>query len=479
MKRKNVITVDLGAESGRVITVGFDGNAFHMDEVHRFANVPVSVRGTLHWDVLRVWQDIRTGIDRAHADAAGIGLDTWGVDFALLDRNGQLLGNPVHYRDKRTEGMMEWVFDRVPRRTLFERTGIQFMQINGIYQLASMIRDHSPLLDIAATFLTISDLFNYWLSGYRGCEFTQATTLQMVNPRSRDWDWATLDTLGVPRHLMPPVTAPGTKIGEDRGVPVLLSACHDTGSAVVGVPTTTPDYVYISSGTWSLIGMEISAPLINDASYGANVTNEGGVGGTFRLLKNVQGLWLAQQSRQTWRDQGIDLDYEALAHLAAEAAPFRSLIDPDEHRFLAPGDMPSRIQAFCHETDQRIPETPAQIMRTIYESLALKYRFTIDKLIALTGRTVERVHIVGGGSRNALLSQMTADVCNRVVITGPIEATALGNAIVQFMALGQFSSIAEAREVLSKGSGMGYYEPKNTRAWEEAYGRFKKLIISN
>jgi rhamnulokinase len=475
-----VLAVDLGAESGRVIQVAFDGQQFEQEEIHRFPNVPVTAGGTLYWDVLRLWGDISTGIHKAAPGASAVGVDTWGVDFALLDRNGVLLSNPVHYRDGGKNGMFEWVFERVPRRTVFERTGIQFMILNGLYQLASLVHAKSPLLDAAETLVTIADLFNYWLSGTRGCEFTMATTLQTVNPRSNAWDVETLTACAIPTRLFPNIVAPGTCIGDYRGIPVITPACHDTGSAVVAVPTTTPDYAYISSGTWSLIGLEVDQPVINDESYAANITNEGGVDGTFRLLKNVMGLWLVQQCRATWRAAGSDYSYDQLAVEAAQAVPFRSLIDPDDPIFLPPGDMPARIRAFCQKTGQPAPESVGEIIRTVYDSLALKYRFVLEHLIRLTGRSVERIHIIGGGSQNALLNQMTADATGRLVIAGPTEATALGNAIVQLIALGQLDSVAQARAILSRTLNTTHYEPDQslTAAWDEGYERFKPLVQS-
>lgn len=472
MSTKNVLAVDLGAESGRVIRVGFDGNQFHFDEIHRFPNIPVQTRGTLHWDVLRLWHEITSGIQAAGPDIAGIGVDTWGVDFALLDKQGHLLANPVHYRDVRTEGMTEWVFERVPRRTVFERTGIQFMVINTLYQLASMVASGSPLLDAADTMLPIPDLFNYWLSGSKSAEFTHASTMQCYNPRTSNWDFETLSAVGLPAHIFPKVIQPGTIIGDYQGTPVIAPACHDTGSAVVAVPTTTSDYAYLSSGTWSLIGLEVTQPVINDASYAANVTNEGGAYGTFRLLKNVMGLWLAQQSRATWRQQGHEYTYDQLAAEAAQAPAFRSLIDPDDPTFLHPGDMPARIREFCQRTGQPIPETVGQVMRTIYESLALKYRHALDNLVTLTGGQVERLHIIGGGSQSRVLNQMAADATGRIVITGPIEATALGNAIVQFIALGELDNVKQARAILRQTVGTEMYTPKHTVEWQAAYERF-------
>jgi rhamnulokinase len=475
----HVIAVDLGATSGRVIRVGFNGRELVLEETNRFANTPVYAGGTLYWDALRLWHEIQTGIEGARHGAVSIGVDCWGVDWALLDRNGKLLSNPVHYRDSRTDGMYEWVFERVPRRTIFERTGLQFMIINGLFSLSSLVRDNSPVLDAAATFLPLADLFNYWLTGNKIAEFTQTTTEQMYNPRKADWDLDTLSALDIPTHIFPQIVQPGTRIGEYSGIPVTLPGSHDTASAVVAVPTTTDDFVYISSGTWSLMGMEISEPVINDACYEANMTNEGGVFGTFRLLKNVMGMWLVEQSRETWRAQGHEYDYATLVAEAAAAEPFRSLVDPDDPLFLPPGDIPARLREFCQRSQQPEPETPGQVMRCIYESLALKYRVTLDKLISLTGRQAETVHIVGGGSRAELLCQMTADACNRPVVAGPVEATALGNAIVQMISLGVFSNVAEARALLARTAGTARYEPKNVAAWEAAYERFKALQTTN
>lgn len=480
MTKKHVIAIDLGAESGRALRVSYDGRALDFTVAHRFPNVAVRAGRTLYWDALRLFQDMKDGIAAAKrdGDAASIGLDTWGVDWALLDKQGELVGNAVHYRDSRVDDMMEWVFARAPKRTIFERTGIQFMQINGLYSLASLVRHDSPQLRAASHFLTIADLFNYWLTGAKTCEFTHVTTQQMYDPRAGSWDWETMRAVGIPTDLFGEIVPPGTRLGLFDGTPVIAPAVHDTGSAVVAVPTTTPDYCYISSGTWSLIGLEIPAPIINDASYAANLTNEGGVENTFRLLKNVMGLWLAQQSRATWRAQGKDYSYEDLTRLAVDAEPFRSLIDPDDPLFLPPGDMPARILEFCQRTGQPLPQTPGQVMRCAYESLALKYRFVLDNLISISGQRVERIHIIGGGTQNALLCQMTADATGRPVYAGPIEATALGNAIVQLIALGELKNVAEARAMLAESLDLTIYQPTQTDAWEHAYARFRPLVTA-
>lgn len=478
MTSRNVIAVDLGAESGRVLRVGFNGSTFDFDELHRFPNIPVQTLNTLHWDVLRLWHEITSGISAAGNDAAGIGIDTWGVDFALLDRDGNLLSNPVHYRDSRTEGTFDWIFERVPRRTIFERTGIQFMPINTLNQLASMIRDQNPLLQHAETLLPIPDLFNYWLTGEKTREFTHVTTSQCYNPRTGDWDFESLQTLGAPAKIFGEIVQPGTRIGAYRGIPVIAPACHDTGSAVIAVPTTTENYAYLSSGTWSLIGLEVPQPVINDDAYAANVTNEGGAYGTFRLLKNVMGLWIAQQCRATWRQQGTDYSYDQLTAEASAAEPFRSLIDPDSALFLPPGDMPERIRTYCRDTGQPVPETTGQIMRAVYESLALKYRVSLERLTALADREVNRLHIIGGGTQNKLLNQFTANATGRTVITGPIEATALGNAIVQFITLGELDNVTQARKILSRTVGTETYEPQDSALWQAASEPFLALTES-
>jgi sugar (pentulose or hexulose) kinase len=436
----------------------------------------VQVHGTLHWDVLRLWSEIAAGIDKASAGAAGIGIDAWGVDYALLDRDGKLVGNPVHYRDRRTDGMFEWVFARVPRREVFERTGTQFMILNTLYQLASMAAGNSAQLAAAATYLSMPDLFNYWLTGEKVCEFTHATTTQFYNPRAQDWDRQLLAQVGIPTDMFGDIIAPGTRIGAYQGIPVFAPATHDTGSAVVAVPTTTQDYAYLSSGTWSLIGLELNAPVITDESYTANVTNEGGVNGTFRFLKNVMGLWIAQQCRATWRTQGEEYSYDDLTRLANDSEPFRSLIEPDDSSFLPPGDMPARIREFCQRVGQPIPETVGQVMRAAYESLALKYRLALDSMAALSGRKVERLHIIGGGTQNKLLCQMTANALGKTVTAGPVEATALGNAIVQLIALGEIGDVAQARDMLSRSVATEDYEPKDGAAWEAAYQRFRELV---
>ncbi len=476
---KTVLAIDLGAESGRVMAARFDGQRISTEEVYRFGNGPVNVRGALHWDVLRLWQEIQTGIAKAalaEGAIAAIGLDTWGVDFALLDRDGTLLANPAHYRDPRTEGMQEWVFARVPRERVFARTGIQIMQINSLYQLASLVRTRSPLLETAQRLVTVPDLLSAWLTGEVANEYTNATTTQCFDVMGGNWAFDVLDAIGAPGRLFQPVAQPGTIHGAYQGIPVVLTPHHDTACAVLGVPAENERFAYLSSGTWSLLGLELDRPIVTPAALEANVTNEGGYGGTIRLLKNIMGLWLLQESRRTWAVRGEQTDYETLARLAAEAEPMRSFIDPDAPEFIAPGDMPARIQAWCGRTGQPVPQSQGAIARCIFESLALKYRLVLEKLKALAGKQVDVLHVVGGGARNALLCQMTADATGCRVVAGPAEATALGNATAQLIALGELGSVAEARAMIRASSDLMTYAPRDAGVWTAAFERFHDLV---
>ena len=475
MSAKRVLAIDLGASSGRVMDAAYDGRSLQLTEIHRFPNIPVQTPRRLYWDVLRLWHEITLGIAKAD-QAASIGLDSWGVDYALLDSAGELLANPVHYRDPRTDGIMEWTFERMPRREIFERTGIQFMPFNGLFQLASLIRDGSRLLEYAETLLTIADLFNYWLTGSKTCEFTEATTLQLYNPHQQDWDREIMQAVGIPSDILTPIVPPGAKIGRYQGIDVIAPACHDTGSAVVAVPATTGNYAYLSSGTWSLLGLERKEALITDAAYAANVTNEGGYDDTYRLLKNIMGLWIADQCRAAWKAAGTNYSFEQLTAMVAAADPFKAFIEPDDPSFLAPGDMPARVVHYCRRTGQPPSENDAELMASVYASLAYKYRYVLEQLIAVSGQKVDRLHIIGGGSKNALLNQMTANAIGRPVIAGPAEATAAGNAIVQLIAIGELKDVAEARAMLNESIDAVRYEPQNTSAWDGNYPRFCALL---
>lgn len=463
-----VLAIDLGAESGRVMAAHFDGTEVRLEELHRFPNHQIAIRGTLHWDFPALWHNIQIGIERGKAhNPSSIGVDTWGVDFGLLDAHGQLLGNPVCYRDKRTDGVMDRVFETVSREQIFERTGIQFMPINTLYQLKSMVDSQSPQLAIAETFLTVPDLLNYWLTGVKVCEFTNATTTQMVAP-SGAWAADLLTQLNIPTHIFPEIVQPGTTLGAYDGIPVIAPATHDTGSAVAAVPADSERYAYISSGTWSLVGLEVDAPIVNGDALAANVTNEGGVNGTYRLLKNVMGLWIVQQCRKTWAAAGKPFDYGELTAMAEAAAPHRSFIPVNDPRLLKPGDHPAIIRTLCREHHQPIPESEGAIIRCVLESLALKYRDVLQKLLTLAGKSADAIHIVGGGSQNRLLNQLTADATGIPVLAGPVEATVLGNALVQLIAQGEISTLQEGREMIRQAFEPAVYTPKNTQQWETA-----------
>ena len=488
------LAFDLGAESGRAILGQIDDAQLSLTEVHRFANTPVLIptapgQQTLHWDVPGLWREIKTGLAAAGAkygSISGMGLDTWGVDFGLLDRNGALLANPVHYRDSRTDGMMDAAFARVPKAEIFAQTGIQFMQLNSLYQLLALVQNDSPLLDMAETFLTMPDLFNFWLTGRKAAEFTNATTTQCYNPLQRDWAFPMLEKLGIPTTFFPEVVQPGSILGPLRkdiasevdvpGMTVVTPACHDTGSAVAAVPATGADFAWISSGTWSILGVEVNEAVVNAQALAYNLTNEGGVNGTYRLCKNVMGMWPIQESLRMWNRAGQNYTYADLAPLAQQAESLRFLIDPDHDDFLKPGDMPARIRAFCRRTGQGEPENHAQIVRCVLESLALKYRLVLENLEELLERPLQPIHIVGGGSQNALLNQFTADATGKQVVAGPVEATATGNILVQALALGNLASLQEGRALVRRTAELGIYEPGDRAQWDQAFGRFTEML---
>ncbi|MDZ7802003.1 MAG: rhamnulokinase family protein [Trueperaceae bacterium] len=483
MTDAHVLSVDLGAESGRVWSVRLQGGRLTSHEVHRFRNRPVRVGDTLHWDVLSLWQDVRDGLEAALADGGGpaphaLGIDAWAVDFGLLDRRGQLLGNPVHYRDARTRGMIERVASRLDPAAIFAETGIQFLPINTLYQLAALAEANDPQLEMAERLLLIPDLLHHWLTGRTATEFTNATTTQLYDAVEGRWSPTLLDALGLSDTLFPEVVPPGTQLGTYRGVPVIAPATHDTASAVAGLPVTSGDVAYVSSGTWSLVGTEVTVPVRNEAALRANVTNEGGVAGTTRLLKNVMGLWILQQCRETWAREGAELTYGELVGLAEQAAPLRSLVPVDHPDFLEPGDHPAIIARLCREHGEPIPQDRGAITRCVLESLALAYRRVLDVLAELTGRRFDVVHVVGGGSRNALLNRFTADAAGVPVVAGPAEATVLGNAAVQMMALGVFPDLATARRTIAASVQLAYYEPSGDDRWEEATTRYARLEAS-
>ncbi|MHA2392248.1 MAG: rhamnulokinase [Promethearchaeota archaeon] len=476
---KYVLAVDLGASSGRIIKVSFSGDSFSLKECHRFLNTPVKKGNTLHWNIKRLWQETVNGIILSIKNTTSIGVDSWGVDYGLLNKQNKLIFDPVHYRDSRTRNIPEWVFKRIPQWTIFEKTGIQTLELNTLFQLASQVKAKDSNLLNAQTYLGIPDIFNFWLTGEKKAEFTHATTTQLYNPREKRWSNEIMERIGIPTEIFPEVIEPGTFLGNFKNKTVIAPACHDTGSAIAAIPVTRKNYAYISSGTWSLLGTEVKSPIINKDSYNNNFTNEGGIDNNFRLLKNLSGLWLEQELLREWARKGSKYDHVRLIEIAKKTDPFKCIIDPDNQIFHSPGDMTPRFQRYCRNTDQPPPKTIGEYIRCTYESLALNYRYTLHKLEQLTKKQLEVIHIIGGGSKNSLLNQMTANATNKIVIAGPDEATALGNAFIQLRSLELIKNIAEARKILSESIKMERYEPESKSDWDTAYERFKELLVKS
>ena len=486
------LAVDIGASSGRVLAGEFDGSKLRLSELHRFDNGPVYVQGGMYWDLLALWKSVQEGL-RAAGNKFGaesirsVGVDTWGVDFGLLGPNDEMLCHPRCYRDPRKHGMMEQAFDVVPRADIFAATGLQFMEINSLYQLITIQRQDPWIIDSAETFMMMGDIFHWLLTGEKTIEFSNATTTQMLNPQTCQWATDIMSAFQIPEGLFREVTLPGTDIGPLQTsvaeatnlgeVRVILPGTHDTASAVLAVPaqsepSNSPDWCYISSGTWSLMGVEVPDPVINETCERLNFTNEGGVGGTVRVLKNIGGLWLVQECRRIFGLQGRDYTWDQLTQMAAEAEPLTCLVNPDAPELEAPRDMPQAIRDFCAKTNQPVPESDGAVIRCALESLALRYRQVHGWLQELTGSNISTIHIVGGGSQNAQLNQMAADACNCNVVAGPVEATAIGNAILQAISVGSIGSIAEARSVIANSFPVTSYEPKAVQPWDKAFETF-------
>lgn len=479
------LACDLGAESGRLMLGTLDNGKLGLEEIHRFPNTPLAANGSLHWNMAGLFGELVAGLTRVSARGlgiAGISTDSWGVDYLLFDGAGKLMEPTHHYRDPRSARGVEAAFARVDWETIFAETGIQFMAINTVFQLAS---EPPERLRSAAVCLGVADGFNYLLSGVARMEPAMASTFQLYNPMARGWSSALIAKLGFPPGLLAELTASGTVLGPLKPelaqatglgpIQVIAGCSHDTGAAVAAIPATGRDWAYLSSGTWSLIGVEIPEPIITARSRELNFTNEVGYGGSIRLLKNIVGLWIIQECRRAWAAQGREYDYGALATLAGEAEPFRSLINPADPRFVAPDGMPEKVAAFCHETGQAVPRTPGETIRCVLESLALLYRKTLRQAEELTGQPIGRLHIVGGGSKNQLLNQLTANAIQKPVLAGPVEATAAGNVLVQAITLGHLPSLAAAREVVRDSFPMTLFTPQDAAVWEEASLRFGRL----
>lgn len=485
---KRVLAFDFGASSGRAIIGCFDGDKITLEEVHRFSNDPVSVGGTVYWDVLRLFYEIKQGIIKAKIAGGfdSIGIDTWGVDFGLIDSEGKLMENPVHYRDARTVGLVDEAFKTMPKEKLYGITGIQFMELNTLFQLISLKKYRPWMLERADKMLFMPDLFGYMLTGKMCAEYSIASTSQLIDLDKRMWSKEILDAFGIKESVFAPLVQPGTVLGElskevceECGVdpvPVISVCGHDTQSAITSVPCENGDFAFLSSGTWSLFGTELDKPIVNETSMNINITNEGGFDGSTGFLKNIIGLWLIQESRRQWKREGKEYSYADLEKLALAAEPFKCFIDPDAPEFVPHGNIPERVREFCRKTGQYVPETVGEIMRCIYESLAMKYRLTFEKLRECTERDYPVIHVIGGGTKDGLLCQMTANSCDRTVKAGPIEATVMGNVAVQLMSDGSVKNIGQARKIVADSSELKTFEPKDTDKWAGAYEDFLKVV---
>lgn len=485
---KRVLAFDFGASSGRAIIGCFDGEKITLEEVHRFSNDPVSVGGTVYWDVLRLFYEIKQGIIKARMAGGfdSIGIDTWGVDFGLIDTEGKLMENPIHYRDARTVGMVDEAFKTMPREKIYGITGIQFMELNTLFQLISLKKNRPWMLERADKMLFMPDLFAYMLTGKMCAEYSIASTSQIIDLKTKSWSKELLEAFGIKEDIFAPLVKPGTVLGmltpeicEECGVdpvPVISVCGHDTQSAITSVPCEDGKFAFLSSGTWSLFGTELEKPIVNETSLNINITNEGGFDDTVGFLKNIIGLWLIQESRRQWQRQGEDYSYADLEKLALAAEPFKCFIDPDAPEFVPHGNIPKRVQKFCEKTGQYVPQTVGEIMRCIYESLAMKYKLTFEKLCECTERDYPVIHVIGGGTKDTLLCQLTANSCNRTVKAGPIEATVMGNVAVQLMSDNSVADISEARKIVANSSELKTYIPADVDKWEEAYAYFLKIV---
>ena len=486
----NFVAADLGAASGRLMVGRWNGHSFLLDELHRFSNAGVSLAGSLYWDALGIWAHLETGLHRYRSrfddPPLGIGVDAWGVDYALLDRNGHLIGNPHHYRDARTDGMPALLFDSIPERAIFAETGVQTMQINTLFQLFCMQHAGDPQLEFARSLLMMPDLYSYFLCGEKRIEYTEATTTQMYSPARGDWAREMLTTMGIPQAILSPLVQPGTTLapvhtdilrraGFAAAFPAIAVASHDTASAVAAIPGMDDHSAFISSGTWSLMGVQVAAPDTSEEAQRLHFTNEGSADGSILLLRNLTGLWIVQECQRHWEKEGRHCSWADLTFAAAEAHPLHHLIDPNAREFQNPHDMPAAIRAFCHSTRQPVPETVGQIVRCAFESLSLKYRSVLESLERRTARHLDCIRVVGGGSLNHFFCQMIADACDRTVVCGPVEASALGNVMLQAVATGHIEHAGAGRAAIADSVECVTLTPRFCDTWNDAYARFKAI----
>ena len=485
---KRVLAFDFGASSGRAIIGEYDGERITLQEVHRFSNDPVIIGDTMYWDTLRLFFEMKQGMVKAkHAGGfESIGIDTWGVDFGMIDKGGRLLENPIHYRDARTVGLIEESFKLIDREKFYGITGLQFMEFNTAFQLLSLVRERPEVFERTDKILLTPDLLGYFLTGEKHAEFSIASTTQLMDAYTGKWSKEVLDALGIPGRILPEIIPCGTKAGkvtdaikEELGlegdIDVIAVAGHDTQSAMVSVPTQEKDFIFMSCGTWSLFGTELDKPLINETSSRLDITNESGYGGRISFLKNIIGLWMIQESRRQWIREGREYSFGEMEKMAQEAEPLKCFVDTAAPEFNPAGNIPRRIREYCEKTGQYVPQSDGEIVRCINQSLAMKYRNTIDQIKACTGKEYPVIYMLGGGIQSHMLCQLTANACHREVSAGPIEATVYGNIALQLMATGEIKDINEARRVIAASEPIAHYAPQDGEVWEEAYKTYLKV----
>lgn len=491
MNRKHFLAFDLGASSGRAILGTLKDDQLELLEIHRFVNQMQLINGHHFWNIFSLFNELKTGLKKCIKDyeiqPESIGIDTWGVDFAHLNREGLILTLPYAYRDSRTNTSMEDLFHVIPQKEVYAQTGIQFLQFNSIFQLFSMVKDQSSLLEITDSILFMPDALNYLFTGIKKSEFTIASTSQMLVPGTAEWNFELIEKAGIPTHILQEIILPGTILGNIQNdvaretgsklVPVIAVAEHDTGSAIVSVPCEAKNFVYLSSGTWSIMGLECDQPIISEQTHQLNFTNEGGVEGTTRFLKNIMGMWLIQEVQRIWESEGTSYTWPKMVELARESEPFRFLINPDDSMFLNPRDMTQAVRDFCYQTAQGTPQNHGEVIRCIYDSLALKYRYTLEQIRDVSNQPIEVIHIIGGGANNNFLNQLTADATGLKVVAGPTEATAVGNILMQAKALGYVGSLDEIRQIVANSFDCVNFLPSAELDWNEAYNRYLRIIL--
>ena len=491
MNKRYFLAFDLGASSGRAILGTLSNDNLELTEIHRFSNQMQLINGHYFWNIFSLFNELKIGLRKCVKEFGiqpeSIGIDTWGVDFVHLTKEGLILSLPFAYRDSRTNTSMDDLFQIVPKEEVYAQTGIQFMQFNSLFQLFSMVKDQSSLLGITDSILFMPDALNYLFSGVKKSEFSIASTSQMIIPGTCDWNYELIEKAGIPTHVLQEIILPGTILGNikddvacetgSKTVPVIAVAGHDTGSAIVAVPCKQDNFAYISSGTWSLMGIESQKPLVSEQTLRLNFTNEGGVGGTTRFLKNIMGMWLIQEVQRVWDAEGTKYTWPEMVELARKSEPFRFLINPDDSMFLNPRDMAQAVRDFCYQTAQGTPQNHGEVIRCIYDSLALKYRFTLEQICDVTRQPIEVIHIIGGGANNHFLNQLTADATGLNVVAGPAEATAIGNIMIQAKALGYVGSVSEIRRIIAGSSELVQFIPSNELDWDEAYNRYLRITL--